>query len=87
MADALGISSSHLTRLLKLHTGHGFSSHLRATRTERAKELLAGSDLTMKQVAASLGYTRATEFTRQFRAGTGVTPTTYRLATTRPIVG
>lgn len=78
VADAVGVSPSHLSRLLMSHTGHGFSWHLRTVRVEHAKLLLLSSTLTMKELAAALGFTRPSEFTRQFKEATGATPSAYR---------
>jgi AraC-like DNA-binding protein len=47
-------------------------------RLDRAQELLAGSDLTIAQVADALGFTSQSHFTRAFRAHAGQTPSAWR---------
>jgi AraC-like DNA-binding protein len=44
---------------------------------ERAKLLLAG-DLTIEQIASSVGFTDALYFSKQFRKWYGSSPTQYR---------
>ena len=45
---------------------------------ERASCLLETDVLTVKEIAAELGYAHATEFDRQFKQTFGVTPTEWR---------
>lgn len=45
---------------------------------ERAKNLIADSDLSVSQVAQVLGFTYSNHFTRFFRTKTGMSPTDYR---------
>ena len=54
--------------------------YLTRRRLERARQLLAGSDLSMLQIAHTVGYRTQAHFTRVFHEGTGTTPRRYRLA-------
>lgn len=47
-------------------------------RIETAAQLLHTTDLTVKQIAASVGYTNQMEFTQLFKKHTGKSPTEYR---------
>lgn len=49
-----------------------------ALRIERAKELLKKNDLTVSLVAKEVGFKDLSNFSRQFKKVTGVTPTAYR---------
>ena len=47
-------------------------------RVERSKELLAQTDMSIKDLAASVGYYDVSSFIRRFKQMTGVTPLQYR---------
>jgi AraC-like DNA-binding protein len=78
VAESMRLSPCHLTRLLTRHTGHGFPFHLHTKRIARAKQLLAESTLSMKEISGLVGYLRTTQFDRRFRQELGVTPSEYR---------
>lgn len=78
VAKAVGISPSHLTRTLTRHTGHGFRWHLRRARIEASVDLLLTTTLSMKEIAAAVGFSSPGEFDRQFRVIRGCTPTSFR---------
>jgi AraC-like DNA-binding protein len=75
----LHVSPSHITRVLTRHTSHGLRWHIRALRIERAKVLLQEADLSIKQIAAEVGYASASEFDKQFRRACRITPSAWRL--------
>jgi AraC-like DNA-binding protein len=77
LADAVDMSPCHLSRSLKRTSGLGFLQHIHRRRIARACELLAAGSLSVKQVAAAVGYGRTSEFDRQFKRVFGVTPTTH----------
>jgi AraC family transcriptional regulator len=58
----------------------GVSPHqyVMKARLDRAQEMLAGSDLTIAQVADSLGFASQSHFTRAFRGHAGQTPSSWR---------
>jgi AraC-like DNA-binding protein len=84
IACELGISVWHLARLLHRHTGHGFHWHLRKHRIDAAAVLLRERSLSIKQVAAHVGYRTASMFDRHFMLVKGVTPSHFREASTIP---
>lgn len=47
-------------------------------RISRAKSLLLDSSLTIKEIAAAVGYGRQHEFSRAFHRATGMTPSAFR---------
>ena len=47
-------------------------------RLSRARGLLIESGMSVKEIAATVGYGRQHEFTRAFRRVTGVSPTDFR---------
>jgi AraC-like DNA-binding protein len=78
VARAAGVSRCHLARLLRRLTRRSFLEHLHALRIGDARRLLAGSTLSVKEIAAAVGYNDATQFCRQFRRAEGMSPGSYR---------
>jgi AraC-like DNA-binding protein len=74
VADQSGLSASHLTYAIKLQTGEGFVVHLRRRRVEAARHLLEKSVLSIKQIAAAVGYGSTRHFERDFKRVYGTTP-------------
>ncbi|HMV50902.1 MAG TPA: AraC family transcriptional regulator, partial [Blastocatellia bacterium] len=80
IAAAAYLSEFHFARLFKKITGatpHGFLASLRI---ERARRLLAESDLPITEVGAAVGYAGQSHFTKVFREATGMTPQAFRRA-------
>jgi two-component system response regulator YesN len=72
------LSSSHLSRLFKLHRGVNFIDYLTDVRISRAKELLREPSANIKEVSAAAGYRDPNYFSRVFKRVVGVNPTEYR---------
>ena len=77
VAEAAGMSERTLQRRLS-ESGQNYSAILGRVRTRVAAERLAGSDMPVSEIAASLGYRDASNFTRAFRSQTGMSPSHYR---------
>jgi YesN/AraC family two-component response regulator len=78
VAQDLGVSTEHLCRVLKRHTGLTFVTLLRRTRVRAACRLLQTTTLSMKEIAARAGFSSASRFDRDFKAVCGVSPSEYR---------
>lgn len=74
----LGMSRAALQARIKQVTGRTIHREIQRVRLNRASELLAGSDLTIKQVARESGFASVQYLTRVFRARLGETPALYR---------
>jgi transcriptional regulator GlxA family with amidase domain len=81
-AAHVGISPFHLSRLFKSRTGCGFARHVRSIRIDSARHLLTTTTLSVKEVAAAVGYSHSNDLDRNFKAVCGVTPTMYRAVMT-----
>jgi AraC-like DNA-binding protein/CRP-like cAMP-binding protein len=68
----------HLSRLLKTATGMTFGQLRNAVRVERARVALLTTELSVKEIAAGVGYTHPTDLTRQFRSVHALSPIAYR---------
>ncbi|MCR2803458.1 AraC family transcriptional regulator [Paenibacillus soyae] len=79
MAESLGYNRAYLSRAFKQKTGLSPISFLLKLRLDRAKLLLRERpELTVEQVAASVGLQDALYFSKQFRKQHGLSPTAYR---------
>ena len=78
LATAVGRSKWYLSSRLKRITGRNLCQHLHDRRVSEAMELLAGTALTVKEVAAAVGYGRHSDFDREFRRRAGMTPKDWR---------
>lgn len=79
LAQATGISLSHLSHLVKMETGRSVASHIRSQRVAVAAELLLLSNRSVKEIAFTSGFARASHFVQTFRREFGCTPQQYRL--------
>lgn len=78
VAQDLGVSTEHLCRVLKRHTGLTFVTLLRRTRVRAACRLLQTTTLSMKEIAARAGFSSASRFDRDFKTVCGISPSAYR---------
>jgi AraC-like DNA-binding protein len=74
VAAHVGMSRFHLARTLTTQTGHGFRAHLHGARVRAAERLLRGTTLSVKEVAATVGYNDTTQLCRHFRRFRGTSP-------------
>ncbi len=78
IAAAAGVSESHLHGLFAKHLGVGPFQQLLKARLERARALLAESNLTVKEVCAEIGFSELRNFCAYFKRSMGLTPGAYR---------
>ncbi|MEU6662121.1 AraC family transcriptional regulator [Streptomyces sp. NPDC046821] len=77
-AASADLSADQFSRLFRRETGQSLREYQVAVRIRRACELLAESRMTVRQVAAALGYSDHHLFTRQFKDRTGTPPGAWR---------
>ena len=82
IASAIGISADHLGRHFRQQVGCSVLTYLHTTRLTHAKRLLAGSTMSVKEIAEVCGYRDAAEFTRTFARLARCSPTEYRFTQT-----
>ncbi len=78
LAEAVGMSVSRLAHLFREQIGTPPLQFLEAQRMRRAKQLLEVTSLSVKQVAAEVGFDNPFYFTLRFKKSSGVSPTEYR---------
>jgi len=81
LCSRLNLSRSYLQHLYKSRFGTSIIADITNSRMERAKYLLAGTDLPVGEIAQTCGYTNDVHFMRMFRKLSGMTPTQYRRKT------
>jgi AraC family transcriptional regulator len=80
LASAAYLSPFHFARLFKKVTGASPHAYLAALRIERARSLLATTDLSITGIATRVGYSSSSHFSKAFRQSTGLTPRAFRAA-------
>lgn len=79
IAEALGYSVEYLSRTYKKNQGEGLLSHIHEVQIAQSKPLLARIPaLTIRQVAAMVGFSSSESFIRTFKRYQGVTPGRFR---------
>ncbi len=78
LAKKAHLSKFHFCRVFKRHIGMNPMKFVAVLRIERAKELLTRNDKTVSLVANEVGFRDLSNFIRQFKKTTGMTPTMYR---------
>ncbi|MBP1996024.1 AraC family transcriptional regulator [Paenibacillus eucommiae] len=82
MAESLGYNRAYLSRLFKQHTQVTPVTFLLKLRIDKARLLLRERrELTVEQIAASVGFHDPLYFSKQFRRWYGASPTEYRRQT------
>ncbi|MFA6504703.1 MAG: AraC family transcriptional regulator [Treponemataceae bacterium] len=77
-AASANLSKFYFTRFFKEQTGQNFHTYLARVRVSHAEELLAGSDVSITEIAYTSGFASLKTFNRLFRTYTGTSPTQYR---------
>lgn len=78
MARRSGYSATQLCRLFERATSLSPCRWLRRERVDAARSLLLGTDMTVAQIAAEVGFQGRSQLHRVFREATGLTPAEYR---------
>jgi AraC family transcriptional regulator len=78
LAAVARLSPYHFARQFKGATGLPPHQFVIARRVERAKQLLEGASLSLAEIAAHVGFSDQSQFTRHFKRLVGVTPGQFR---------
>lgn len=74
IANELGVTYNHLSRLFKLQTGLGFNQYLNDLRMKNAMELLRTSNMKLYEISEKVGYQNYENFSRSFKTYYGTSP-------------
>ena len=72
------ISPFYFSKVFKTQTGVTFTDYITGVRVNKARELLEGTNKSMKEICSEVGYSDPNYFSRIFKKNTGVTPTEYK---------
>ena len=78
IADMIGFSKFHFSRLFKQYTNFTFCDYICYRRIKAAEELLAQPDLSITEVALQSGFPSISTFNRLFKQQKECTPSEYR---------
>ncbi len=78
LADALGISYGHLSRLMKAHTGMTMVEYSNHLKLERVKELLLSKNLSLEEAGRRVGIEDVKYLSRLFKKQNGITASEFR---------
>ncbi|MFC3803941.1 AraC family transcriptional regulator [Cohnella sp. GCM10012308] len=81
LADLFHYSVPYLSKQFRRETGDSVIDYLIHARIRKAVQLLEGSELSIQEVAASVGYRDVSYFNRIFKKTTGMTPNQCRMGT------
>ena len=79
LAEKLGINPSYLTRIFKQKLSKSPKDYILDLKIKRAKELLKTTDVSVTDIARSIGFDDPLYFSRLFKKRTNLTPTEYRI--------
>lgn len=78
LADVACLTKAYLIRLFRREFGTSPLQYVNVKKVERAQLLLFTTDMSVKEVAYTLGFVDHSYFIRMFRKQTGITPLSYR---------
>lgn len=78
VAEVSNVSASYLSRLFKEEMEIGYNEYLTQIRMEEAKKMLSDTNMSVKDIAAQVGYPNEKYYSKLFKKLTGITPTDYR---------
>jgi AraC family transcriptional regulator, transcriptional activator of pobA len=78
LAEALNISPSYLSDMLRSLTGQNAQQHIHHKLIEKAKEKISTTNLTISEIAYELGFEHPSSFNKFFKSKTKVSPLEFR---------
>jgi AraC-like DNA-binding protein len=78
VARVANLGPSHAARILRYQTGSSFHEHLHRCRAVVGRRLLVETPLSIKEIAADVGYAYPSQFSRRFKVVYGESPIAFR---------
>lgn len=78
IAKELNVSSSYLSDMLRTVTGQNTQQHIHEKLIDKAKQILTTTELSISEVAFSLGFEHSQSFSKLFKNKTNQTPIEFR---------
>ncbi|MCU7613507.1 helix-turn-helix transcriptional regulator [Chryseobacterium sp. GMJ5] len=78
IAEAMNLSPNYLSDLLRIHTGQNTQQHIHEKLIAKAKEKLSSTQLSVSEIAYTLGFEHAQSFSTLFKKKTKMAPLEFR---------
>jgi AraC-like DNA-binding protein len=78
LGEALNISPKYLSSLLRIVTGQSAQQHIHEKLIEKAKSQLGTTNLSVGEIAYTLGFEHPQSFSKFFKSKTRITPLEFR---------
>ena len=78
LSKSIGYSKTYSSKIFTEQTGDNFTTYLTNIRIEKAKELLAKTDMKVYEICDKIGYPNIEHFSRTFKKLVGVSPIQYK---------
>ena len=78
VASQVYLHKTYICQLFTKHLGMSFVTYLENIRINKAKELLYSTNMSIREIAVSVGYSSASYFSKVFKKRIGITPLQYR---------
>ena len=78
LCNAIGITQPYLYRIFRQELGLSPKQYILSCKLSEAKKLLINTELSISQIANSVGYENVLEFSKFFSKQTNLSPTAYR---------
>lgn len=78
LTQKLHYDYAHLSRLFSTVEGKTIERYIMIQKTEKAKELLTYDELTLTEIAYTMGYSSTAHLSGQFKKVTGMSPTAFK---------
>jgi AraC family transcriptional activator of pobA len=80
IAELMNLSPNYLSDLLRMHTGQNTQQHIHQRLIDKAKEKLSTTNLSVSEIAYTLGFEHAQSFSTLFKKKTSMSPLEFRQA-------
>lgn len=84
VAQIINLCPSYAARKLRAQTGFGFLAHLHRRRIAVARRLLVETSLSIKEIAATVGYAHQSDLSKHFKLSGGDSPVAFRAMSIKP---
>lgn len=78
IAELMNLSPNYLSDLLRMHTGQNTQQHIHQRLIDKAKEKLSTTNLSVSEIAYTLGFEHAQSFSTLFKKKTSLSPIEFR---------
>lgn len=78
VAAAGNVSPNYLSKLFRNEMGIGFLDYMTQIRLKESEKLLEETNLSIKEIAAKVGYLDEKYYSKLFKKATGIKPSEYR---------